>query len=69
MAIRKEMHNKRPRLNLLSPVYVEFCVSLLPPSCEICKLTWIWLKMLTYSYTLRCYTEIKKRPGLINIWI
>ena len=23
MAIRKEMHNKRPRLNLLPPVYVE----------------------------------------------
>ena len=37
MAIRKEMHNKRPRLNLLPPVYVEFCVSLLPPVCEICK--------------------------------
>ena len=51
MAIRKEMHNKRPRLNLLPPVYVEFCVSLLPPVCEICKLTWIWLKMSTYSYT------------------
>ena len=35
MAIRKELHNKRPRLNLLLPVYVEFCVSLLPPVCEI----------------------------------
>ena len=64
MAIRKEMHNKRPRLNLLPPVYVEFCVSLLPPVCEICK-----LKMSTYSYTLRYYTEIKKRSGLINIWM
>ena len=69
MAIRKEMHNKRPRLNSLPPVYVEFCVSLLPPVCEICKLTWIWLKMSTYSYTLRYYTEIKKRRGLINIWM
>ena len=59
MAIRKEMHNKRPRLNLLPPVYVEFCVSL----------TWILLKMSTYSYTLRYYTEIKKRRGLINIWM
>ena len=69
MGIRKEMHNKRPRLNLLPPVYVEFCVSLLPPVCEICKLTWIWLKMSTHSYILRYYTEIKKRRGLINIWM
>ena len=69
MAIRKEMHNKRPRLNSLPPVYVEFCVSLLPPVCEICKLTWIGLKMSTYSYTLRYYTEINKRRGLINIWM
>ena len=69
MAIRKEMHNKRPRLNLLPPVYVEICVSLLPPVCVICKLTWIWLKMSTYSYTLRYYTEIKTRRGLINIWM
>ena len=68
MAIRKEMHNKRPRLNLLPLVYVEFC-SLLPPVYEICKLTWIWLKMSTYSYTLRYYTEIKKRRELINIWM
>ena len=69
MAIRKEMHNKRPRLNLLPPVYVVFCVSLLPPVCEICKLTWIWLKMSTYPYTLRYYTEIKKRRGLITVWM
>ena len=53
MAIRKKMLNKRPRLNLLPPIYVEFCVSLLPPVCEICKLTWIWLKMSTYSYTFK----------------
>ena len=52
MAIRKEMHNKRPRLNLLPPVYVVFCVSLLPPVCEICKLTWIWLKMSTYNFKI-----------------
>ena len=29
------MHNKRPRLNLLPPVYPEFCVSLLPPVCKV----------------------------------
>ena len=29
------MHNKRPRLNLLPPVYVVFCVSLLPPVCGL----------------------------------
>ena len=69
MDIRKEMHNKTLKLNLLPPVYVEFCVSLLPPVCEICKLTWIGLKMSTYSYTLRYSTEIKKRRGLINIWM
>ena len=69
MAIPKEMHNKRPGLNLLPPVYVEFCVSLLPPVCEICKLTWIWLQMSTYSYTSRYYTEIKKLHRLINIWM
>ena len=63
------MHNKRPRLNLLPPVYVEFCVSLLPPVCEICKLTWIMLKMSTYSYAVRYYTAIKKRRGLINTHI
>ena len=61
MAISKEMHNKKPRLNLLPPVYVEFCVSLLPPVCEIRKLTLIWLKMSTYFYTFRYYTE-KKYP-------
>ena len=61
MATRKEMHNKKPRLNLLPPVYIEFCVSLLPPVCEICKLTWIWLKMSTYSYTLRYYLRILHR--------